>query len=228
MSEMSERRNGSARKPAIDLVSDALRQDIFDGKLPAGTPLREVALADRFTVGRYTVRGALAQLAAEGLVDQTPNAGGRVRRFSHSDIADIYEVRRAIEQAAVRLVVRDRRPLGRVRQAADRLEQFEAAEVVRPSLGRKALAADLAFHRSVVDAAGSPRLSRAYATIHAEVRFCITQLATTASQMPGEHRELLELLEVGDTRRANQWIDRHLRESERDLLAALESQRAAG
>jgi DNA-binding GntR family transcriptional regulator len=57
----------SERGAAAAGVAQALRSQILDGTLPGGEPLREVALAARYGVGRYTVRPALRFLEAEDL-----------------------------------------------------------------------------------------------------------------------------------------------------------------
>jgi GntR family transcriptional regulator len=56
-----------------------LREQLGDGSL-AGTLPGEVALAARFGVARVTVRKALEQLAAEGLVERSPGRGTVARR----------------------------------------------------------------------------------------------------------------------------------------------------
>lgn len=210
--------------PADRKVEEALRRDIFGGTLPAATPLREAALAERFGVGRYTVRAALAQLAADGLVEQIPNIGSRVRRLTTADAEDIYEVRRTLELSAVPLVVRGSKSLERPRLAAERIAHLETNDLARLTLRRRALDADLAFHRSVVDAAGSERLSRAYATILSEVRLFQTQLIPTAQVVPGEHWGLYEALADGDVAGAKRWIDGHLRQGLRDVIQTLTTQ----
>ena len=50
-------------------VSDALRDLIIQGDLPAGTPLREQSLVETLDVSRNTVREALRLLGRERLVD---------------------------------------------------------------------------------------------------------------------------------------------------------------
>ncbi|MGR3484983.1 MAG: phosphonate metabolism transcriptional regulator PhnF [Paracoccaceae bacterium] len=59
-----------------DRIADRLRDEIADGALRVGDRLPpEVALAARFGVHRHTVRAALADLAAQGLVRARRGAG---------------------------------------------------------------------------------------------------------------------------------------------------------
>lgn len=74
-----------------------LRTDILDATFAPGQRLTEAALADRYSVGRGTVRGALVELRAEGLVDIEPNRGAVVRRISLEEAIEIAEARKVLE-----------------------------------------------------------------------------------------------------------------------------------
>lgn len=63
-----------------EAVLRRLREDIVDGTLPAGTVLKDGEVAARLGVSITPIREAIAQLAAEGLVDVAPN---RIRRVTH-------------------------------------------------------------------------------------------------------------------------------------------------
>lgn len=221
---MSARVRPSRSVPAHRRVMDVLRRDIYEGSLVSGAPLREVALADRFGVGRYTVRSALSHLAADGLVEQIPNVGSRVRRLSASDVEDIFQVRRALELTALGVIVREHLPLDASREAGEKLELLERSDLSRRSVRRRTLDADLAFHKSFVETVGSPRMLRAYTTIQSELRLAFTQLIPTAEVIPGEHWELVRGVEEGSLARATRWINEHLATGVRDILKALELQ----
>ena len=56
---------------------------------------------------------------------------------------------------------------------------------------------DFAFHRALVDAAGSERLSRTYATVQAETRLCLHRLMggyRRSEALAIEHRRLARML----------------------------------
>ncbi|MBE9637967.1 GntR family transcriptional regulator [Salipiger mangrovisoli] len=80
-----------------------IREGIAEARYPGGSRLNEVDLAERIGVSRTPVRNALSALAAEGLLDYTPNAGYTVRRFTVEDIARIFRVRTELEGLAARL-----------------------------------------------------------------------------------------------------------------------------
>ncbi|GAA3472865.1 GntR family transcriptional regulator [Nonomuraea roseola] len=66
--------------PLYVQVADALRAQIEDGELRPGDKLKnEDALADEFGTGKATIRQALRQLRAEGLIDTENRRGSTVR-----------------------------------------------------------------------------------------------------------------------------------------------------
>lgn len=61
-------------------VEEELAADIANGRLPKDAPLpKEAALMERFSVGRHSVRKALAQLQTRGLVEIEHGKGAFVR-----------------------------------------------------------------------------------------------------------------------------------------------------
>ncbi len=111
---------------ASDRVYAALRDEIVSWRIPAGTPLSEVELAERLGVSRTPLRAALTRLALEGLVDTSRGRTGVVTEMSADTVADLFELREALEVHAARLAAQRRDP--RVRRA--RLEFDEAAAVL--------------------------------------------------------------------------------------------------
>ena len=68
----------------IQLAKD-LKAEIASGKIPVGTTLpTELELAERYSASRYTVRAAIAELQAMGLVSRKKKSGTRVESASTS------------------------------------------------------------------------------------------------------------------------------------------------
>lgn len=84
-------------------VTDRIRAAILAGEFEPGARLHEVRLTEWLGVSRTPVRSALQALAAEGLLEYTPNRGFSVRRFLTSEIVDAYEIRAMLESLAARL-----------------------------------------------------------------------------------------------------------------------------
>ncbi len=83
-------------------VVDGVRRLILSGQYASGDRLGEVELAATLGVSRTPVREALRLLAAEGLVEITPNKGARVIAWSPAELEEIFVLRAQVEGLAAR------------------------------------------------------------------------------------------------------------------------------
>ncbi|WP_299958333.1 GntR family transcriptional regulator [uncultured Modestobacter sp.] len=96
----------SARADADSIYED-MRAEITSGELPAGSPVREVALADRFGVSRTPVREALRRLQHDRLL--VPGVRGlQVRVVDPQEVVQVYDMRILLEAQAAREAARAR------------------------------------------------------------------------------------------------------------------------
>jgi DNA-binding GntR family transcriptional regulator len=99
------------REPAIargertGTVYETIRQDIVEGRLPAGARLNVNVLATRYGTSTNPVREALQQLRGEGFVLFSPNRGARVRPIDADFVRDVYEVTALLEPYMTRWFV---------------------------------------------------------------------------------------------------------------------------
>lgn len=91
------------RMRASDRAYRTLLDEIQSGHLAAGTVLGEVEQAARLGVSRTPLREALGRLAADGLVVQQSPRVTVVTELDGSDIRELFELRRALEESAARL-----------------------------------------------------------------------------------------------------------------------------
>jgi DNA-binding GntR family transcriptional regulator len=183
-----------------DAITSELRRRLLDGQYEAGQELRDTELSEEFGAARPTVRAAVAMLVSDGLLERGRGRSARVRYFTAADAVDLYRLRGAIESAAVRLVIDNKRDLGGVDVAV-------ADFVALPddvSWDRVA-DCDIAFHRAVMQASDSDRLLRTFDEVGAELRLMIAQLRPAyrgAKELAAEHAALLDLLRAGRIRPA--------------------------
>jgi DNA-binding GntR family transcriptional regulator len=84
-----------------------LRGQILSGALPPGTPLREIALAERFGVSRTPVREALRRLQQDRLL--APGGRGmQVRAIDPHEVVQVYDMRVLLEAEAAGQAARSR------------------------------------------------------------------------------------------------------------------------
>lgn len=79
------------------LAVEQLRQAILAGEMAPGQRLVEEELAGMLGVTRASLRAALFDLAADGLVERIPNRGARVRAVTLDEAVAITECRMALE-----------------------------------------------------------------------------------------------------------------------------------
>ncbi len=87
-------------------IRKSMELEIIAGKLRPGDKLDEVSLAQRYEVSRTPIREAIAELAAEGLVESRPRRSAIVATFSIQQIVDMYEVLAALEGLCAKLAAR--------------------------------------------------------------------------------------------------------------------------
>jgi DNA-binding GntR family transcriptional regulator len=86
-------------------VHNLLRSDILSGLYRPGDKLRQDEVAARFGVSTTPVREAFRGLRAEGLVSIDANKGVIVKELTVDDVAEIYELRIALEPMLARKAV---------------------------------------------------------------------------------------------------------------------------
>src|ERR1700730_8021038 len=87
----------------VDELVEKLEAAIFRGEFPPGTRIREARLANTLGVGRGPLREAVRRLEGRKLVVVHTNWGTSVAALTKTELAELLEVREALEVAACRL-----------------------------------------------------------------------------------------------------------------------------
>ena len=80
---------------------------VLDHRLPPGTKLKEVPLAELFGVTRGSIRKAFTQLHAMNIIELRPNRGAIVASPSVAESRDLFAARRIIESSIVDILARE-------------------------------------------------------------------------------------------------------------------------
>lgn len=202
---------------APDRIVATLRDEIRRGILAPGTPLPQDELARRFEVSRNPLRESLAVLAGEGLVTLRPGRRAIVTQLTAAEIAELYDLRIAVECTLAAPVVEATAPrdLERMRQAAQYAADAED--------GIPWLDANYHFHRVLYALADRPR-----------TQALCEQLLTTSQPYSAlnvgalggravadaEHAQMVEAVAARDADALADLIATHLRHARQALLAA--------
>ena len=138
------------------------------------------------------------------------------------DLIDVFRLRIALELEAVRLVI----ATGEVPEDAEASAR-ELSGVGDDAPWRSVVEPDMRFHRAIIDAAGSPRLARAYSSVQSEILLCLVQLRPyyhRPAEVAAEHEELIAAIRAGDPERAEDLFRTHLAEAADNLTRAWQQQ----
>lgn len=204
-----------------------LRNEIQSGALPAGAVLVEVEQAARLGVSRTPLREALGRLVADGLVAQQSPRVTVVTDVDRDDIRALFEIRRALEEAAARLAAA--RADGAVFAAlADEFGEAhlaggEALDAYYRLIARFDEALDAAVENDYLTAAlGSVR------THLVRVRRLARDNPERLEASAAEHRLIAAAIAAGDADLAAHATHVHLHNALASILRSLDAAEAAG
>ena len=145
------------------LVADRLRFAIITGRFRPGSQLKERELCELTGVSRPSLREALRQLEAEGLITSAPRRGPMVTALTPKEVGHLYALRRVLESFAAREFARRRSPedIEALREAVKQLQQVD--ESTSPF---EVLELGTAFYKAISTGSGNPYLAQSLATLH--------------------------------------------------------------
>ena len=192
-------------------VGDALRTLITEGALPPGSRLNERALCDRLGVSRTPLREAFRVLAAEGLIELTPNRGAQVIALSETDVCDAFELMGALEALAGELAC--------ARITAEETAQIKALTFqMLACRARRDLPSYYRLNRDIHDrinaAAGNRALTQTYVQQNLRIqnlRFRSNFDEDKWERAARQHEAMVEALEARDGARLARILRDHLR-----------------
>ena len=197
-----------------------LREDIVEGRVPAGSKISEAELAARYGISRGPLREAISRLAAVGLIERQPNVGARVIELSSGQLLDIFHVRESLEGTAAR-------------QAAQRMDSTEVAQL-RVTLDEHARrmqeeggqsyfqeSGDVDFHYRIIQGSGNRYLVKLLChDLYHLVRMYRCQFGMRSKRGPAaleEHRAIADAIGRGDGEMAELLMRTHVRASRQNV-----------
>ncbi len=208
-----------------DTVYRTLKEQILARTFLPGHRLKVDELAEQLGVSRTPLKDALNLLASEGLVEIVPRRGTFVSDVSAADIAEVFEIRRALELLAAETLAE--------RITPDQLAALRAELHALPRAGDHADASEhmrrnLAFHQRFVELAGNRRLIELYEELRAHIQIGRVHARRTdwrarLRQEQVEHEEILAALEARDAARLRAAVDSHIKRAKASLIRDLES-----
>lgn len=230
-----------ARRPSKTSPQDAtsvrdraytyIQEKIGNGQLAAGSSISELTIAKDLGISRTPIREAVAQLVAEGMLEEL-NRGVIVARLSRQDIIELYELREALEVFAVgKAASRALTGGADIKLLEGMIDGIATLEKELRKSGKKILDAaqmhrfvthDLGFHRLLMRLALNGRILKVVNQTRLLIRvFAMHRNGYTVAELErirGEHTEILQLLVKQDASGAMRALSRHIQVSCRERL----------
>jgi DNA-binding GntR family transcriptional regulator len=189
-------------------LADRLRTEIMNGSLLPGVRIIEGKWAVRFGVAQGSVREAINLLAQDGFVTKEGGRSARVIRLSEVDVAQLYELRGAIEGLAARLAAAAQSDLTGLQATVNDMRQSARAGD-REGL----LDSDLRFHLKLCEMSRNlyvlEHARRILLPFFAFVRMRVTASGQATSAWDKDleaHQRIVDLLREGEGEVAEQYV----------------------
>jgi phosphonate utilization transcriptional regulator len=209
------------------LVQEEIDRQITTGELAAGKRINEIALAERLGISRGPIREACRALVQAGLLEAVRNRGVFVRQIGPAEMAEVYDVRAALDHMAGRTLAEriTRAQLTALKQLVRRMDQAAKRRQIA-----EYYPLNLTFHRSIIEYAGNRRLASIYEGLVKELH-----LSRRAGLVQGgglhfsndEHKEIVAALEAHDPALTARLMEAHVLEGKKRTLAVLARAEAA-
>lgn len=210
---MPQRERDQKRGETVDFVVRHLVDGILHGRFAPGQRLVARDLTEEIGISRGSVREAFRLMASDGLLDLVPNKGATVRRLSRSQTRDLFEIREVLEGLATKLAAK-RIDENNNRQVFDTIWQE-----VRPTEQR--LPWDIftennqRLHNTIIQIGGNQHLKDTIDKLQLPIMMVqVGRLmgADTTAESESHHIQIASAILDGDPDRAEQAMQRHLRE----------------
>ncbi len=198
----------SISRTVKEVLAENLHDEIVRGDFVPGQRLRLEEIATRFNISTMPVREALRDLEVKGLVTIFPHRGAVVTQLSPDDLQDIYDIRAALEEMAVRLAVPRMTETSLV-ELNSIIDQMDA------QLGHVASLVKLnhQFHSTLYAISGRSHLCELTRILRHRTQHYLRAFIDYLGGMPQaqeEHRAVLEACKQGDVELAGSLIRNHV------------------
>jgi DNA-binding GntR family transcriptional regulator len=215
-----------AIKTTSEVIAQSIKEMIFQAEFKPGQQLVQENLARMFGVSRVPVRDALQILISMGLAVNVPRHGVIVRPLSRKLLEELFEIRKVLEGAAIRIAARRISPalihvlenLIREQTDAFRREDVKQNEKL-----------DDAFHRTLFTAVGNDTLIELIFANWERIKQA--RCASTVSAEHGKawisesvkrHKHVVDALKKGDEKLAYGMIVKNIEGSRQEITTCLE------
>lgn len=203
------------------LAYKSIKEYILEGRLDEDSRLTEEYLSGQLGISKSPIREALNRLEAEGLVRIEARRGAYLRSFSVKEVADLYDLREALETHVVRTGDFSPTMLKELQHSVERLRGY-----LKSNERSKYIDEDMAFHAMLAAATGNTRLCEVLQNLQNQIwLFRRKTYDITSSCAADSHEMIVDALIAGDRARAEGVMRTHISDVRMKLVDFLVRQK---
>ena len=218
------------RQRISDYVYEQVLRAILEERFHPGERLSIPDLASEMDVSQMPVRQAMDRLAEDGLIEVRPRSGTFVAQPEERDIADTFDLRRALDGLAAEtavLHVTDK-DIAYLDATLDRMDEYAAA-------GNDGMQdhdrLNWEFHLFIVRLAGNEKLYEMYHQLNAHLKIASIHVSNHdwADRVPiaqREHREMVRALARRDANSLAMLLAAHVERARNALITDIRAVRS--
>lgn len=208
----------------VERIAATLKEQILEGTLAPGQRLISRDLIEELGISRGPLREAFRRLAADRLVQLIPNRGAIVRRLSHDEIINLFQIREALEGQAARLAA-SRINDGNNRQFFQAIVDMGAVHKQKQDI-HPFIAHNREFHQAIVKLSGNPELGELIDRYQLAVFMSLMRQVIGSDQLIvdsiSQHEAIATAILQGDPDAAYAAMQKHLWHSAHTMLKRAE------
>jgi DNA-binding GntR family transcriptional regulator len=224
MAQLSTITTFKEARPLPDIIYDWLRERILVGHLMPGTEIRQELLARQFGTSRVPIREALNRLQPEGLITLRARRGFAVTSLNHDEIVEIFELRMAVEEHAMRIATKERTETD-AREVEALVEQMETLDPGSPQYLQEWMSTNRLFHTRLIECAHRKRVNEIALNLRDAIEPYIRIEANFNRQVSYanvEHRQIFDAFKRKDAEAAARLSRKHRESTLKRLLTHID------
>jgi DNA-binding GntR family transcriptional regulator len=203
----------------VDQVYRKLLDAISEGSLAPGARMTQEDIAEQLAVSRQPVHQALRLLKQDGFVVDAPGRGVLVAPLDATWLANVYQVRSALDALAARLACAGH-------YVFDSALMAQGRKAARGKNISAMIEADMAFHTSIYTAANNPLIAQSAQQHWRHIRRAMGAVlheATLRAAVWDEHEAIARAIAAKDARKAEALMRSHGEQASSNMEAQLHS-----
>jgi DNA-binding GntR family transcriptional regulator len=196
------------------LAHKSIKDYILEGRLDEDTRLTEELLSEQLGISKSPIREALNRLEAEGLIRIEARRGAYLRSLSIKEVADLYDLREALETHAVRTGQFSDELLKELQSSVKRQRQY-----LKLNEKSKYIDEDMSFHAALARATGNATLCGVLENLRNQIWLLRRKTYDLSSSTASDYHEtIVNALEAKDSERAERAMSEHISDVRKKLV----------